>query len=145
MIAWRVGWVVMPEELTSLVARAQIYNGLVASGFAQIGTRVALEVGDEDVREAVQEWERRRDELLRQLDGLPVVPPHGAWAALLDCTALDVTPAELSQRLLQQGVAATPMDGWGGDIAARYLRFVFSNEPVERLQLLGDRVRAALA
>jgi aspartate/methionine/tyrosine aminotransferase len=144
MIGWRVGWVVMPSPLTDLVSRAQIYNGLVASGFAQIGTRVALEVGDDDVAAATAEWERRRDETLRQLYGLPVVSPHGAWAALLDTEALGVTPAELSARLLEHKVAATPMDGWGGPVAARHLRFVFSNEPVERLALLGERVRAAL-
>ena len=145
MIAWRIGWVVMPAECYDLVARAQIYNGLVASGFAQIGTRAALEVGEDDVAAAVAEWARRRDETLRQLDGLPVVPPHGAWAALLDCEPLGLAPAELSARLLEHKVAATPMDGWGGEIAARHLRFVFSNEPVERLALLGERVRAALA
>jgi len=144
MIAWRIGWVVMPAELTDLLSRAQIYNGLVASGFAQIGTRVALELGDEDVAEATAEWQRRRDETLRQLEGLPVISPHGAWAALLDCKRLGITPAELSARLLEQKVAATPMDGWGGEVAARQLRFVFSNEPVERLALLGKRVRAAL-
>jgi aspartate/methionine/tyrosine aminotransferase len=145
MIAWRVGWVVVPSvELTDLVSRTQIYNGLVASGFAQIGTKAALEAGDEDVAEATGEWQRRRDEMLRQLEGLPVVPPHGAWAALLDTEALGVTPAELSERLLEQKVAATPMTGWGGEVAARYLRFVFSNEPVERLSLLGERLRVAL-
>lgn len=145
MIAWRVGWVVMPSELTDLVSRAQIYNGLVASGFAQIGTRAALEVGDEDVAAATTEWQRRRDETLRQLDGLPVVPPHGAWAALLDTEALGLRPNELSARLLEHKVAATPMVGWGGEVAGRHLRFVFSNEPVARLALLGERVRAALA
>jgi aspartate/methionine/tyrosine aminotransferase len=145
MIAWRIGWVVMPVGLTDLVSRAQIYNGLVASGFAQIGTRTALELGDAHVAEATAEWQRRRDETLRQLDGLPVVQPHGAWAALLDCTPLGLTPAELSARLLDQKVAATPMDGWGGEVAARHLRFVFSNEPVERLALLGRRIEAALA
>jgi N-succinyldiaminopimelate aminotransferase len=144
MIAWRVGWVVMPSRLTDLVLRAQIYNGLVASGFAQIGTKAALEAGDDDVAAATAEWQRRRDEILRQLDGLPVVPPHGAWAALLDTEVLGVAPAELSARLLEHKVAATPMHGWGGDVAARHLRFVFSNEPVERLALLGERVRAAL-
>jgi hypothetical protein len=36
------------------------------------------------------------------------------------------------------------MRGWGGPVADRYVRFVFSNEPVERLALLGDRVRRAL-
>ena len=144
MIAWRIGWVVMPGELTDLVSRAQIYNGLVASGFAQIGTRVALEIGDKDVAAATAEWQRRRDETLRQLESLPVISPHGAWAALLDCSPLDLTPAELSARLLEQRVAATPMDGWGGEVAARQLRFVFSNEPVERLALLGERVGVAL-
>jgi aspartate/methionine/tyrosine aminotransferase len=144
MIGWRIGWVVTPAALYDLVARAQIYNGLVASGFAQVGTRVALELGDAHVATATAEWQRRRDETLRQLDGLPVTPPHGAWAALLDTTPLGMTPAELSARLLAHKVAATPMDGWGGEVAARHLRFVFSNEPVERLALLGERVRAAL-
>ncbi len=37
------------------------------------------------------------------------------------------------------------MRGWGGEIADRHVRFVFSNEPVERLGVLGDRVHAALA
>jgi aspartate/methionine/tyrosine aminotransferase len=144
MIAWRVGWMVMPAELTDPASRTQIYNGLVASGFAQIGTKVALELRDEDVRSATGEWQLRRDETLRQLEGFPVVPPHGAWSALLDTEALGVTPAELSARLLDQKVAATPMDGWGGEIARRHLRFVFSNESVERLRALGERVRAAL-
>ncbi|HEX3316400.1 MAG TPA: pyridoxal phosphate-dependent aminotransferase [Solirubrobacteraceae bacterium] len=145
MIAWRVGWMVVPSGLADLASRAQIYNGLVASGFAQVGVRVALGLGDDDVAAATAEWQRRRDEMLRQLADLPVVPPHGAWSALLDAAALGIAPAELSARLLEHKVAATPMDGWGGDVAARYLRLVFSNEPVDRLGLLGQRVRAALA
>jgi hypothetical protein len=36
------------------------------------------------------------------------------------------------------------MPGWGGEVAARHIRFVFSNEPVERLTMLGARVRRAL-
>jgi aspartate/methionine/tyrosine aminotransferase len=52
---------------------------------------------------------------------------------------------DVSDRLLEQKVAATPMRGWGGEVADRHVRFVFSNEPVERLAVLGDRLRAALA
>jgi aspartate/methionine/tyrosine aminotransferase len=144
MIAWRVGWVVMPAELTDAVSRAQIYNGLVASGFAQVGTREALRVGDDDLAAANTEWQRRRDEMLRQLDGLPIVRPSGAWAALLDVAALGLDCADASARLLEHKVAATQMRGWGGDVADRHVRFVFSNEPLERIALLGDRVRAAL-
>jgi N-succinyldiaminopimelate aminotransferase len=145
MIAWRIAWVVAPGDLANDVSRVQIYNGLVPSGFAQIGVRVALSAPEEDLVAANAEWQRRRDETLRQLDGLPVARPAGGWSLLLDVAALGLDCAEVSDRLLDQKVAATPMRGWGGEIADRHVRFVFSNEPVERLELLGERVRAALA
>ena len=144
MIGWRIAWVVAPGDLVDDVSRVQIYNGLTISGFAQIGARVALEQPPEDLAAANAEWQRRRDETLRQLDGLPVVRPAGAWSLLVDTRALGIDPAELSARLLGQKVAATPMVDWGGEVAARHIRFVFSNEPEERLALLGERVRSAL-
>ena len=145
MIAWRVGWVVAPGELVNDVSRVQIYNGLVPSGFAQVGTRVALELPDEHMHAANREFQQRRDETLRQLEGLPVVPAAGAWSLLLDVAALGLDCVDVSNRLLDQKVAATPMRGWGGPVADRHVQFVFSNEPVERLALLGDRVRRAIA
>jgi hypothetical protein len=36
------------------------------------------------------------------------------------------------------------MRGWGGEVADRHVRFVFSNEPMDRLALLGERLHAAL-
>ena len=145
MIAWRVGWVVAPGDLAQDVSRVQIYNGLVPSGFAQVGTRVALELLDDGLAAANAEWQRRRDETMHQLAGLPVVRPAGAWSLLLDVASLGLDCVDVSNRLLEHRVAATPMRGWGGDVADRHVRFVFSNEPVERLALLGDRVGAALA
>jgi aspartate/methionine/tyrosine aminotransferase len=144
MIGWRVGWVVEPGELVNDVSRVHIYNGLVASGFAQIGARAALGLPDDHIAESNAEYERRRDETLRQLDGLPAVRAAGGWSLLLDVAALGLDCVEISNRLLEQKVAATPMRGWGGEVADRHVRFVFSNEPVERLALLGPRVQAAL-
>lgn len=144
MIAWRIGWVVAPGGLVDDVSRVQIYNGLVASGFAQIGARAALELEDDGLAAANAEWQRRRDETLRQLDGLPAVRPDGTWSLLLDVAALGLDCVDVSNALLEQKVAATPMRGWGGEIADRHVRFVFSREPMERLALLGERVRAAL-
>jgi aspartate/methionine/tyrosine aminotransferase len=145
MIAWRVGWVVAPGELVNDVSRVHIYNGLVPSGFAQIGTRVALSASDEDLATTNAELQRRRDETLRQLDGLPVTRPAGGWSLLLDVAALGLNCVDVSERLLAEKVAATPMRSWGGEMADRHVRFVFSNEPVQRLGLLGDRVRRALS
>ena len=65
--------------------------------------------------------------------------PAGGWSLLLDVAALGLDCAEVSERLLAQKVAATPMRGWGGEVADRHVRFVFSNEPVERLAVLGKR------
>jgi aspartate/methionine/tyrosine aminotransferase len=62
MIGWRIGWVVAPGDLVDDVARVHIYSGLLASGFAQIGARVALELADDGLAEANAEWQRRRDE-----------------------------------------------------------------------------------
>jgi N-succinyldiaminopimelate aminotransferase len=144
MIAWRIGWVVAPGELVNDVSRVHIYNGLVASGFNQIGACVALSLEDDGLAAANAEWERRRDEMLGQLSGLPAVRPAGAWSLLLDVAALGRDCMDVSARLLEHKVAATPMRGWGGAVADRHVRFVFSNEPVERLATLGQRVRAAL-
>jgi aspartate/methionine/tyrosine aminotransferase len=146
MIAWRVAWTVSRAELAPTLAMVHIYNGVVTSGFGQIGAAAALRIGDDDVRTAVAEWERRHEELVRQCNGLPLVPAHGGWSALFDAEACGLNAPELSRRLLEQKVAATPMtDAWGGAVATRHVRLVFSNEPVERLALLGGRLRAALA
>jgi aspartate/methionine/tyrosine aminotransferase len=92
----------------------------------------------------VAELQSRRDAMLAELWGLPVVKPDGAWSMLLDCGPLGIAPDQLSRRLLREKVAATPMTGWGGPIADRHIRFVFSNEPVERLAWLRERVDRAL-
>jgi N-succinyldiaminopimelate aminotransferase len=145
MIGWRVGWMVANAELAPTLALVHIYNGICVSGFGQIGAAAAIELGDDDVRAAVAEWERRHDEVVRQCDGLPLVPAHGGWSVLIDAEASGLGASELSRRLLEQKVAATPMTAWGETAAPRHVRFVFSNEPVERLALLGDRLHAALA
>ena len=145
MIGWRIAWIVAPGELANDVSRVEIYNDLVPSGFAQVGMRVALEVGDSEQAAASAEYQRRRDETLRQLADLPAVTAQGGWSLLLDVAALGLDCVEVSNRLLEQKVAATPMRGWGGPVADRHVRFVFSREPVERIALLGERVRAALA
>jgi aspartate/methionine/tyrosine aminotransferase len=50
-----------------------------------------------------------------------------------------------SRLLLERGqVAATPMRDWGETNGDRFVRLVFSNEPVARLRGLGERVRRSL-
>ena len=144
MIGWRVGWVVAGGETADACGLVHLYNGLLASPFAQAGAIVALRSPQEDFDAQVRELERRAEAMMSQLDGLPAVRPEGGWSLLLETAAMGMDPAEASDRLLKEKVAATPMTVWGEMVAPRYLRLVFSNEPVERIELLGDRLRRAL-
>ncbi len=145
MIGWRVGWAAGPAGIMGDVALAAIYNTAVASGFSQMGVLAALTAGDDGVAGAVREWQLRRDLLVDELHGLPFVVPDGGWSLLLDAGALGMSAPELSARLLANGrIAATPMTAWGEEVAPRYVRLVYSAEPLGRLRGIGDRVRAAL-
>jgi len=155
MIGWRVGWVVGPAELVADVARVSISNVVCQTGIAMGAVARAIEDVDDGIARSVSVWEERRDLLLEELSPLEeisgtssrpvVVPPHGGWSLLLDVDALGYAPADASKRLLSRGkIAATPMLHWGTDRSNRYVRFVFSNEPVERLHGVGDRVLRAL-
>ena len=128
------------------MARAHIYNGLLASGFGQIGARCGASASrTSDLARCVAEWQRRRDEMLepaRRASRRSTAPERGrcCWTPPRSGATAQTSP----DRLLEHKVAATPMRGWGGEVADRHVRLVFSNEPVERLQSLGGRVRAAL-
>ncbi len=91
MIGWRIGWLVAPGDLAGDVARAHIYSGLLASGFAQIGARVALEQPLEDLAAANTEWERRRDETMRQLEASRLSPRPAAGRCSWTSPRLDST------------------------------------------------------
>lgn len=144
MIGWRVGWTVAPRSVVDAIGLVAISNVVCQVGIAQTAVAVALEAGDSDVAVATAELERRRDVVMGELDGLPAIRPHGGWSLLLESNALGHDAETAAALLLDRArIAATPMTGWGEE-AARYVRLVFANEPVERLEGIGQRVRAAL-
>lgn len=146
MIGWRVGWVAGPPRIMDRVGLVGIYNVVTPVGLSQPGAVAALtDPGGAGVVEAVAEWERRRDTVQDELTGLPFVAADGGWSLLLDTGRMGFDGAAASERLLARGkVAATPMTHWGRENAGRFVRIVFSNEPLGRLGGLGDRVRGAL-
>jgi aspartate/methionine/tyrosine aminotransferase len=146
MIGWRVGWVVGPADILADVARVSISNVVCQTGIAMGAVAAAVNDPEDGIQECVLEWQRRRDVLLQELAEFPVIPPHGGWSLFLDVSQLGYTSAAASKRLLEIGkIAATPMINWGSPTSDRYVRFVFANEPVERLRGTGDRVQQALA
>ncbi|AOI80481.1 pyridoxal phosphate-dependent aminotransferase [Burkholderia sp. NRF60-BP8] len=144
MIGWRVGWIVAPEWLIPDLVAVSLANVVVPVGIAQEAAAVALEHSASDLPGYVSELERRRDTVAAELSGLPFGMPAGGWSMLLRVSDFGLTGSQMSERLLRHGVCATAMTGWGVAHGAQYVRFVFSNEPVERLRTLGSKVRFAL-
>jgi aspartate/methionine/tyrosine aminotransferase len=144
MIGWRVGWIVAPEALMPDLVAVSLANVVVPVGIAQDAAATALERSRETLPAYVAELERRRDVLVAELAGLPVGIPAGGWSLLLRVSDYGIDGAILSERLLEQGVAATAMAGWGETHGAQYIRFVFANEPVPRLRRVGEKIRRAL-
>src|SRR5262245_25907204 len=145
MIGWRVGWVVGPPGIMADVAKVCISNVVTPVGLSQGAAAAALAAPEADLADAVAEWQRRRDVVVAELRGLPLVLAAGGWSMLLDVGALGFDSLTASERLLVRGkVAATPMRHWGEVNGDHFVRLVFSNEPPSRLAGLGRRVREAL-
>jgi aspartate/methionine/tyrosine aminotransferase len=144
MIGWRVGWVVAPESFMPDLVAVSLANVVVPVGIGQDAVATALERSHGTIGAYVAELQARRDAVAAGLAGLPYGLPQGGWSMLLRVSDFGLTGAEMSERLLAEGVCATAMTGWGEVHGAQYIRFVYANEPVPRLAGLGPKVRAAL-
>jgi N-succinyldiaminopimelate aminotransferase len=144
MIGWRVGWIVAPERFMPDLAAVSLANVVVPVGIAQDAVAIALERSPFTMLSYISELCARRDTVIKQLEGLPVGVPGGGWSLLMRVSDFGIDGETMSRRLLENGVCATAMKGWGVEHGSQYIRFVFANEPVERLMSLGKRTCSAL-
>jgi N-succinyldiaminopimelate aminotransferase len=146
MIGWRVGWIVCPLAAAEVIGRVAISNVVCPVGIAQQAVAVALETDDDGIRACTDIWRGRHDWLVKCLGTrYDIVPAHGGWSLLIDLGRLGITGAEASRRLIPEGVAATSMENWGLEDTARFLRLVYANESVERLDDIAQRFERALS
>ena len=145
MIGWRVGWVVAPEAFMPDLVAVSLANVVVPVGIGQDAVATALENSQAGrLGPYVAELQARRDVLVEELAGLPFGLPAGGWSMLLRTSDFGIDGATMSARLLDEGVCATPMSGWGETHGDQYIRFVFANEPVPRLKGIGARIGRAI-
>ena len=144
MIGWRVGWIVGPASVMNDIGLVSMANVVCQVGIAMPGAAAALTASGDGLAAAIGEWQARRDVVLEELDDLPAIPSKGGWSLLLDVGKIGMASETASRLLFEKGkAAATPMTHWGSERAASYLRIVYSNEPVNRLRGLRQRVRRA--
>jgi len=146
MMGWRVGWAAGPSDLIGAMENIHIFNGIMPSGINQAGATAALMGPQGFVSDSVKEYQRRRDVLLESLErieGMQAVKPEGGYYFLANTRGLDVKSPEFCLKLLEETkVAITPMVAWGSDdFGYDHVRFIFTNEPVRRLEEAGRRIR----
>lgn len=147
MMGWRIGWAAGPRALLKPVHDMHIFNAIMPSGFAQAGATAAL-LGPQDiVAESVALYQRNRDVVMAALEAIPgitAVKAEGGYFLIANISQLRVSSQEFCQRLLAEvDVATTPMVAWGSDdFGMDHVRFIFTNEPEERIREAMRRLAA---
>jgi aspartate/methionine/tyrosine aminotransferase len=129
MPGWRLGWLVVPEDLVDQ-ARARMGNlFLTPPSLSQHAGLVALDCGEE-LDGHVRTYARNRDLLLAALPAMGlarIAPPDGAFYVYADVGHLTQDSMAFCIRLLEEtGVATAPGIDFDPVDGHRFVRFSFA-------------------
>lgn len=145
MTGWRLGYGVLPHDVSSAVA---LFINNSVSCTATFSQRAALEAftraTQTDVDRMVQEFRKRRDVFVNGLNSIPGIhclSPAGAFYLFPNVARLGKPSGEIADDLLMQaGVSALPGTAFG-DYGEGYLRFSFANS-LENIERALERIRS---
>ena len=154
MTGWRVGWMIGPADLVRAAGNLQSHATSNVSNVSQRAALAAVAGDLTDVMAMREAFDRRRvamSGLLRQIDGLELLEPQGAFYAYPDMSALlgreivgrtAATTNELAGIILEEAkVAIVPGEAFGEPRCVR-VSYALARDQVE----LGvQRIRAAVA
>jgi aspartate/methionine/tyrosine aminotransferase len=128
MTGWRVGWMVLPEELVRPVERVQQSLYISAPELSQLAAVEAFASTDE--LEAVKaRYATNRAFLAERLPqlGFPAAPMDGAFYAYCDVSRLTNDSMQFAKRMLAEAhVAATPGRDFDPALGHRFMRFSYA-------------------
>jgi aspartate/methionine/tyrosine aminotransferase len=146
MTGWRLGWLVLPEDLVEAVERLEQNLYIAPPTLAQMAGVAAFDC-TEELDANVARYARNRDILIEGLGACGIdriAPPDGAFYLWAEVSHLTADSRGLCRQWLREcGVAATPGIDFDPEEGHRYVRFSFSEstaeitEAVTRLQAFG--------
>ncbi|MEZ5872251.1 MAG: aminotransferase class I/II-fold pyridoxal phosphate-dependent enzyme [Nitratireductor sp.] len=144
MTGWRIGWMIVPENLIETVDRLQQNAFICAPEVSQVAALAAFDGMDE--LEAVKRgYERNRELFLNRLPQLglrKIQPIDGAFYAYADASLLCNDSADFAARLLEEaGVAVTPGLDFDVNEGHHWLRLSFCGDH-DRLVEGFDRIES---
>jgi aspartate/methionine/tyrosine aminotransferase len=136
MTGWRLGWMVMPQELVRPIQKIAQNVFISPPSIAQHAALQAFDV-DEDLEEMLKIYQERRDYLLPRLRKLGFkVPfdPKGAFYIYAGIEKWGFDSMTFVERaLIEAKVAITPGYDFGSYMAGSHIRFSYANS-LERLK-----------
>lgn len=143
MTGWRLGWMVIPEDLVPTVQKLQQNFFICANSVAQWAGIAALKYAAPDVAKMRLEYDRRRRVLLAGLRSLGFTissDPVGAFYVLANAKFLSENSLDLAFDILEKaGVGVAPGIDFGPG-AEGFLRFSYANS-VENIEEAMQRLK----
>jgi len=128
MTGWRIGWLVLPEDLVRPVECLAQNFFISAPHISQVAAEAAFDC-DEELRENIARYRRSRDHLLATLPaaGFPhLSPAEGAFYLYADVSERTNDSAAFCARMLAEaGIAATPGLDFDRTRGNRFVRFSY--------------------
>ncbi|CAK0747056.1 Valine--pyruvate aminotransferase [uncultured Gammaproteobacteria bacterium] len=129
MTGWRLGWLVVPDDLARSVERLAQNLFISAPTLSQIAGVAAFDCAEE-LNGHVARYARNRELLLHELPAAGfdrLAPADGAFYLYADVSALTNDSESLCQRILAEtGVAITPGIDFDPTYGRRFVRFSFA-------------------
>jgi aspartate/methionine/tyrosine aminotransferase len=153
MTGWRLGWLVVPDQLVPTFEKLAQNLFICPSTIAQHAALACFHPESLALyEERRREFQRRRDYLvpaLRELGFTIPVTPDGAFYVYADISALNHPLAHDSTAfcmavLLDTGVAIVPGDDFGFAAPQRHVRFSYATK-LERIEAAVARLRVLLS
>ena len=143
MTGWRLGWLVMPPDLTDAMGKLIEFNTSCAPVFVQRAALQALARADEVTPALVAHLKTCRDTLVPALQALPrieVATPLGGMYAFFRIHGQDDC-LDVAKRLVREaGLGLAPGSAFGPE-AAGWLRWCFASRDRGRLLEGVDRLK----
>jgi len=129
MTGWRIGWMVVPQQLVRPIERLAQNLYICAPAISQHAALAAFDATEElEANKAV--YRANRDLLLEELPKAgfrEILPADGAFYLYADVRHMTNDSAVLARQVLEQtGVAATPGTDFDTGRGAHYLRFCYA-------------------
>ena len=147
MTGWRIGWLVVPEELVRPVERLQQSLAISVPFLSQVAAEAAFDARDE--LEVVKSgYARNRAALMTALPKMGLSdfhPPDGAFYIYADIGRFTNDSLDFSKRLLEEaGVAATPGVDFDRARGSRTLRLSYAGSEADIAEAI-ERMRGWLS